>query len=352
MIPFMSLSSQYESIEKEMRVAVDRVLASGWYVLGKECEAFEAEFAAYTGAAHCVGVGSGTDALTMALRSAGVEQGDRVATIANSCPPTATAIANVGAQLAFVDCAAGDVHMAHADTNARANVPVHLYGHPSPVDTSGGGIVVEDCAQAHGALMDGQACGTFGHAGAYSFYPTKTLGAYGDAGAIITNDEGIADEARAFRNYGQEQRYEALGPGMNSRLDEIQAAILRVKLKHLPEWITARQERAGRYDERLRGVVDRPAVAENATHAYHLYVIRSPRRDALRAHLDAQGIQTQIHYPIPLHKQPAFAQGDLPAEGLPHAERACAEVLSLPLYPELVMGDVDAVADAIEAFFT
>ena len=354
MIPFMQLSSQFTSIEGEIRAAVDRVLSSGWYILGRECEAFEEEFAAYVGTRHCVAVNSGTDAITIALRAAGIYDDDRVATVTNTCPPTGAAIVNARAALSLVDCDES-LQMAASRIDAAAIVPVHLYGNSAPVDEivaqNSEAIIIEDCAQAHGGSLHGRACGTIGHAGAYSFYPTKTLGAYGDAGAIVTNDDDIAEAARAYRNYGQEQCYQATEPGVNSRLDELQAGILRVKLKHLSEWVEARRERAARYTERLRDIVTTPTESNGAKHAYHLYVIRTPRRDELRAHFEEQGIGTQIHYPIPLHRQPAFEHAHIPDSGLPNAERACDEVLSLPLYPELSLGDVDRVCDAVEGFF-
>lgn len=355
-IPFLDLSHQFRSIEAELRIAMDRVLKGGRYILGAECDAFEEEFAAFTGAKHCVAVGSGTDALTIALRAAGISPGDEVITAANTCPPTAAAIVNTGAQLTLGDIGAHAPHLsANAiPNNARAIVPVHLYGIPCPmqpiIDAASNAIIIEDCAQAHGAAVGGRHCGTFGHAGAYSFYPTKNLGAMGDGGAIVTNSEGLADEARAMRNYGARDRYEATGPGYNSRLDELQCAILRTKLKRLPAWIEARRERAKRYDEKLPSEVCYSRGIDSENDAFHLYVIRTKQRDALRPYLAGRGIGTEIHYPIPLNDQPAYCGAKL-ADNLSNARAHCNEVLSLPLYPELPIDHVDRVAEAVAEFF-
>jgi len=242
----------------------------------------------------------------------------------------------------------------------RALLPVHLYGQPADVAAiraiaeAHGLLLIEDCAQAHGATLGGQPVGSFGQAGAFSFYPTKNLGAYGDAGAVVTNDPAIAERLRLLRNYGQTDRYHHAVAGVNSRLDELQAAILTVKLAHLAEWIVRRQTLAARYTAQLGALAPSlqvPTVRAGAEHVFHLYVVQTPQRDALRAFLAERGIQTLIHYPIPAHLQPAYAHLGLPAGSLPVAERVAAEVLSLPMYPELGEAQVDRVCNAIHEFF-
>jgi len=364
MVPFVELSSQFRSIEPEIRAAIDAVLESGWFIFGKQHAAFEEEFAAYVGAARAVGVGSGTEAIHLALTAIGVGPGDEVITAANTCVPTVSGISATGAKpvLADIDPITFTMHPASLEnaisTRTRAIVPVHLYGHPCDMDEilavarKHGLAVVEDCAQAHGAAYRGRRCGTFGNAAAFSFYPSKNLGAYGDGGAVTTNDAALAERLCMLRNYGEERRYYHTVKGYNSRLDEIQAAILRVKLKHLDEWNEARRQHAAAYQARLQGVsaILAPREAPWATHIYHLFVIRASRRDGLRSHLTQCGIGTQLHYPIPIHLQPAYAELGLGEGAFPEAERACNEVLSLPMYPELPIAAVDRVAEAIAAF--
>ena len=363
MIPFLDFKTQVAGLRGELMAALGDVLDRGWFILGEEVAAFEKEFAAALGARHGVGVASGTEAIQLALTALGVRPGDDVITQANTCVPTVCGIIAAGARpvLADIDPATTTLDPAALERaltpRTRAIVPVHLYGHPCAMDPimafaeSRGLAVVEDCAQATGALYRGRACGTLGHAAAFSFYPTKNLGAFGDGGAVLTRDDAVAAELRMLRNYGEEKRYLHTRTGINSRLDEMQAAILRVKLKHLERWNAARRERGARYTARLQGLpVTTPTEAPDVQHAYHLYVIRSAWRDALREHLAAQGIGTLIHYPIPIHRQPAYADLPWPADGFPHAERACDEVLSLPLYPELPLAAIDQVADAIASF--
>lgn len=363
MIPFLELTSQFRAIEPEVRAAIDRVLARGWYVLGEEVEAFEAAFARYLGVEHAVGVGSGTDAIQLALIAAGIQPGDDVITAANTCVPTVAGIAAAGARPVLVDADPDTLTMDTASIagaitpRTRAVVPVHLYGHPCDMEPimrlakDRGLRVVEDCAQAHGATYRGGRCGTFGHAAAFSFYPSKNLGAYGDGGAVATSERAIAERVRRLRSYGQTDRYRSELQGVNSRLDEIQAAILSAKLPHLDAWIEARRRLARAYDDLLdEAGVRLPHEADWAESAWHLYVIRTKRRDALRAHLENEGIGTQIHYPIPVHLQPAYEGLGYPEGAFPVAEAACREVLSLPLYPELDSSAVDEVAKAIGAF--
>jgi dTDP-4-amino-4,6-dideoxygalactose transaminase len=367
MIPFGELDSQFKSIEGEIRAAIDAVLAGGRFIFGKQCEAFEREFASYVGARHAAGVNSGTDAIHLALRAAGVGPGDEAITAANTCVPTVAGICASGARpvLADIDPATCTIDPAKVEAaitpRTKAIVPVHLYGHPCDMPAicaiagSRGVTVIEDCAQAHGAaVIEGdrlRRCGTFGTAAAFSFYPSKNLGAYGDAGAIVTNDAEVDARARMLRNYGEERRYHHSIEGFNSRLDELQAAILRVKLRHLDDWNEARRHRAGLYAERLEHLpIGLPFEAAWARHIYHLYVIRSRRRDALEAHLTARGIGTLLHYPVPVHLQKAYAHLGYAPGDFPESERACSEVLSLPMYAEMPVEHIDAVARALCEF--
>lgn len=363
MIPFVELKSQYLSIKDEIDAAISEVFDSGWFILGKQCAAFEEEFASYHGGGIAVGCASGTDAIHLALRAVGVNPGDEVITVANTCVPTACGIAASGARIVLCDASDDTLTMnpeslRQAITpNTRAIVPVHLYGHPCDM-----GIimeiarahelkVVEDCAQAHGALYRGKKCGAFGDAAAFSFYPSKNLGAYGDGGAVLTRDAEVAESVRALRNYGEESRYRSVREGFNSRLDELQAAVLRVKLRHLDAWNEARRARAGAYAVALANIGARlPVEFDWAKSNYHLYVVRTPHRDALRKHLHHEGIDTQIHYPTPLHLQPAYAHLGYRRDAFPISERACGEVLSLPMYPELAMEDVQRAAGAVQRF--
>lgn len=364
MIPFVELNTQFKGIESDIRSAIDRVFESGWFVLGKELEAFEREFAEFLGVGHAVGVGSGTDAIQLGLMACGVARGDEVITVANTCVPTAAAIVASGATPVLVDADPVTLTMdstlveAAITDRTRAIVPVHLYGHPCDMGPlvalakSRGVPIVEDCAQAHGAKYKDIPVGGIGEAGAFSFYPSKNLGAYGDAGAVVTNDEAIAERSRKFRNYGEDERYHHSSHGINSRLDEIQAAVLRVKLGNLNEWNAARRRLADAYRSGLDGLpITLPTEADWAGHCYHLFVIRTPKRDALRAHLAAQDIGTQLHYPVPLHLQEAFAWLDRPRGSFPVAEAAADEVLSLPMYPELSEDSVREVCRAVSDFF-
>ncbi len=363
MVPFVELKSQFRGIESEIRTAIDEVLESGWFILGKQLSAFEEEFTSYVGAQHAIGVGSGTDAIHLALAALGLGPGDEAITVPNTCVPTVAGISASGARPVLVDITPATFTMDPAQLEAaitertRAIVPVHLYGHPCDMDpirsvADAHGIpVIEDCAQAHGAEYRGKRCGTLGRAAAFSFYPSKNLGAYGDGGAVTTSDAEVAQQLRMLHNYGEERRYYHSVKGYNSRLDEVQAAILRIKLKHLDAWNAARRERAAAYQQRLADLpITVPTEAPWARHIYHLFVIRSPQRDALRAHLTQCEIGTQLHYPVPIHMQRAYADLGLPQGSFPEAERACDEVLSLPMYPELPLEAIDRVAEAIAAF--
>lgn len=361
MIAFNDLKVSQALIADEITAAALRVLGSGRFVLGPEVEAFESEFAGWHEIDFAVGVASGTDAIELALRAAGIGPGDEVITVSHTAVPTACAIERCGALPVLVDIDPATMTISPAAAAAAvtprtaAIVPVHLYGHPADMPrvmelaAARDLLVVEDCAQAHGARLNRQRVGTFGHLAAFSFYPTKNLGACGDGGAILTDDRQWAERLKRIRTYGQASRYQHVERGVNSRLDELQAAILRVKLSHLDQQLAERRDLARRYSASLSEVL---APAEDATtneveHAYHLYVIRDRFRDALKAHLQAAGIETQIHYPVPIHLQPAYADLGHRPGSLPETERACREILSLPLYPGLSPDDVDAVARAI-----
>jgi len=344
----------------EIQVAIQRVLASGWYVLGPEVAAFEREWAAYLGGGHAVGVANGTEALELALRAMGIGVGDRVATVANTVSATAAAIQQIGATLDFVEIDEASMTMSPdaleqlltASAGAiKAVVPVHLYGRPAAMPEivdlarTHGAVVVEDCAQAHGAMVDGRAAGTFGDAAAFSFYPTKNLGAIGDGGAVFSRDLAVATRIKELRQYGWRERYVSATPGRNSRLDELQAAILRVKLTGLDRENARRASHARRYLELLADSGLRLPLPDTDTirSAWHQFAVRTPRRVELMAHLASVGIHAGVLYPVPLHRQPAFAS----AESFPVSERACDEVLCLPVHPGLSTDDVDRVTNEI-----
>lgn len=349
----------YLAHQGAIRAAIDRVLESGYYILGPEVEAFEKEFAAYQGGGYAIGVANGTEAIELALRAAGVRPGDLVATVANTVTATVTAIAEIGAKPRFVDIDPDTMTMnvpaleqALARERIAAVVPVHLYGQPAAIGDivdlarHHGAVVVEDCAQAHGARIGERRVGTWGAFAAFSFYPTKNLGALGDGGAVTTSDADSAARVRALRQYGWKQRYIAEDAGRNSRLDELQAAILRVKLPHLDRENAQRREHAARFRATLAGTALRlPPDAPGAV--YHQFVVRHPERESLRQHLAGQGIHAGVLYPVPVHRQPAFAQSGLQ---LPHTEQACAEVLSLPVHPGLGPADLERVVRAVQSW--
>lgn len=364
-VPFVDFRARVARLRPELDAALARVLDSGWFVLGPEGEAFEAELAAALGARHAVAVGNGTDALHLALRARGIGPGDEVVTTSISAAFSALAILHAGARPVFVDVDPATLNLdpaavARAITpRTRALLPVHLYGHPADMDPlldlarERGLVLVEDACQAHGARYRGRPVGTLAgeHGiGALSFYPTKNLGALGDGGAVLVNDDTTAALLRQLRNGGQRDRYRHESEGWNSRLDELQAALLRVGLSHLDTWTDRRRALAAFYDRELAGSDVRPLGEQAyARTVYHLYVVRHPRRDALMESLKQRGIGTLIHYPIPLHLQPAFAflggkRGDLPV-----VERASDEILSLPLYPELEDAAAARVVEAVRA---
>ncbi|MGE5361957.1 MAG: DegT/DnrJ/EryC1/StrS family aminotransferase [Bacteroidales bacterium] len=357
-IPFMQLRPGEDSAAID--AAIRRVIDRGWFILGPEVEAFEREFAAASGAAHAVGVGNGTDAIALILRALGIGPGDEVVTTPLSAAYTALAILMVGARPVFADIDPIRFTMDPAAAEAaitsrtRAILPVHLYGQPADLDAlevvanRHGLALVEDCCQAHLATHRGRPVGSVGIAGAFSFYPTKNLGALGDAGAIVTRDGALAARLRRLRNGGQTDRYHHQEPGINSRLDDMQAAILLARLPFLAAWTARRRALAARYRQQLVGASVTPPVECDPGHVYHLFVIRSAERDRLQAYLAACGIEALIHYPVPIPNQPALAALQ-PAE-CPVTTRACREVLSLPLSPALAEAQVDAVVYALRAF--
>jgi dTDP-4-amino-4,6-dideoxygalactose transaminase len=359
-VPFVDFKSHVAALRPELDAAIARVLDSGWFVLGPEGEAFQKELARAFGAADAVGVASGTEAIQLALQALGVGAGDEVVTSPLTAAFTGLAILAAGARPVFADLDPATLNvspeaLARAVTpRTKALLPVHLYGHPVDLDPmlelarARGIPLVEDACQAHGALYNGRHVGALSGIGALSFYPTKNLGALGDGGAVLVNDPQLAARLRRLRNGGQSDRYRHELPGINSRLDEMQAAILRVKLAHLEEHIERRRALARLYAEALRDAPVRlPEEQGYARAVYHLFVVRHPRRDALQAALQERGVATLIHYPIPLHLQPAFAnlggrRGDFPV-----AEKAAAEILSLPLFPELSDEQARAVCAAL-----
>jgi dTDP-4-amino-4,6-dideoxygalactose transaminase len=363
-IPIIDLNKQYESIRSEIDEAIAGVLKSGSFILGEEVSAFEREFAAYCSVSDAISVGSGTDALQLALLACGVGTGDEVITVSHTAVATVAAIEMTGARPVLVDIdpvrfTIDPIKFAQAVTaRSRAVIPVHLYGCPAEMTPilefarKADIHVIEDCAQAHGAMIQDQKVGSLGDVAAFSFYPSKNLGAFGDGGAILTNDPDIAEKARLLRQYGWKERYVSKIKGFNSRLDELQAGILRVKLRYLEEWNDRRRVLANLYRELLAGTeLGVPSHASNTLHVFHQFVIRHPRRDDLQAYLKKQGIHTLIHYPVPVHLQPAYADLDYSPGSLPHTELAAREVLSLPMYPELSEDNVERICRLILEFF-
>jgi dTDP-3-amino-3,4,6-trideoxy-alpha-D-glucose transaminase len=353
-VPFGDLAREYAAIRPEVDAAVLAVLARGRFVLGEEGEHFERELGTWLGAAHVVGCASGTEAITLALLALGIGPGDEVLLPANTCVPTAAGIRMTGATPVPVDVDPATLMLDPAlarravGTRTRAIVPVHLYGAPADLGPllELGIPVVEDCAQAHGARYRGRVVGTIGTLGCFSFYPSKNLGAYGDAGAVVTADATLADRVRMLRQYGQKTRYEHEIEGINSRLDEIQAAVLRVKLRHLEGWNRRRRTIATRYGTELRGV-DLPRVTPGGESVHHLFPVLTDHRDRLMAHCTRRGITTLVHYPIPLHLQPSYRSWNLGRGTFPVAERAAERILSLPLFPHMTDDEVAAVIAAV-----
>ncbi len=364
-IPFVDLPTQTRMLEAEFQKSIMDVVRRCDFILGSETEQFEAGFANYLGSNHSVGVASGLDALQLGLRALGIQPGDEVIVPTNSFIATALAVSNIGARPVFVDC---DPHTYNIDISkiepaltkkTRAVIPVHLTGQPAEMSEvmqiadAHGLSVIEDAAQAHGALYRGQACGTLGHVGCFSFYPGKNLGAFGDGGAVVTNNEEIANTLKRLRHYGQHEKNRHTLKGVNSRLDTIQAAVLNVKLRYLTQWNEARAKHAQAYRDRLDGVGDlklQTRVAES-THVYHLFVVETERRDGLQQFLSRHGVQTGIHYPVPIHLHPAYEDLGYKLGDFPVAENLASRSLSLPMFPELQDEQLNKVTNTVIEWF-
>ena len=361
-IPLVDLRASHAEVNEEIRAGLDRALEDAAFIKGEEVEGFEREYASFTGVRHCVGVANGTDALELALRAAGVPAGSEVLLPANTFVATAEAVVRAGARpvLADVD---PDCLLLTADSLSDAGpglaavMPVHLYGQMAPMTSIVAAarqrsvLVIEDAAQAHGATQDGSPAGSFGLMAGVSFYPGKNLGAYGDAGAVLTQSPEMARSIRLLGDHGSERKYEHLSVGFNSRLDALQALVLRVRLRRLAQWNVARREAALRYEELLSGLdeISLPKTLPGNEHVWHLYVIRVPQRDRILQDLNENGVRAAIHYPVPVHLQPAFrylgyAPGDFPV-----AEAAAGQILSLPLYPQITLEQQQRVAQAIRS---
>ena len=361
-VPFNDLNAVHDTISSDLEAALQRVMSSGWFILGQELGSFESEFAAYCGVTHCIGVASGTEALQLAVLACGIGKGDEVITVAHTAMPTALAIAATGATPVFVDIdqqsytLSPDQLAGAMSSKTRAIMPVHLYGHCADMDAilefaaRHDLYVIEDAAQAHGACYKGRKAGGIGHLGCFSFYPTKNLGACGDAGAVVTDDQELAARLRRLRNYGESRKYHHESMGYNSRLDELQAAILRVKLPRLEQWNETRRNLAAGYLSRIDERFCLPKVRPGFVHSYHLFVIQSEERDKLQEHLLAHNIQTLIHYPIPCHLQLAFRNIEHRCCDLTITERVAQRVLSLPMFPTLRTEEMEFVAHCMNSF--
>ena len=364
-VPFVDLAAQYATIGADVNGAISKVLSRADFILGQDVALFESEFAAFCETKYAVGVDSGTSALEMALMAYGIGRGDEVITTANTFIATTLAISYIGATPVLVDIDPQTYMMDPAllenaiTSHTKAIMPVHLYGHPVDMDPvleiaeRHNLVVIEDASQAHGARYKGRRVGSLGHAAAFSLYPGKNLGAYGDAGIVVTNDAKTVETLRLLRNYGSVKKYHHMLRGYNRRLDTLQAAILRVKLERIDAWNAARRQHAQQYNQLLKySPLALPLVADFAEPVYHLYVVRTQDRDALQAHLQERGVSTVIHYPIPIHLQPAYrdlgyARGDFPI-----TEGYAEQILSLPMYPELTPDAIEYVTGTIEDFVT
>jgi dTDP-4-amino-4,6-dideoxygalactose transaminase len=360
-IAFVDLAAQYRSIKTEVDAAILAVLQRGDFILGKDVSDFETEFAAYCGAAHCLGVANGTDALKLALQACGIGAGDEVITTAHTFIASALAITESGAKPVLVDCDPEYYLLdptkieAAITPRTKAIMPVHLYGQCADMDAimaiakKHNLVVVEDACQSHGSMYKGKRCGSIGDIAAFSFYPGKNLGAYGDGGAVTTNRADLADKVKLLRNYGQRVKYEHLVKGGNSRLDTVQAAVLRVKLRHLDSWNASRANAAVGYGKALAGSsLGLPKVAPWGTHVFHLYVVQTDNRAGLQKALDAAGAQHGIHYPIPIHRQPAMADLGYGEGSFVVSEKLAPRILSLPMFPELSEAQIQRVAHAVK----
>jgi dTDP-4-amino-4,6-dideoxygalactose transaminase len=362
MIPFIDLRKEYATIRKEVLAVIDEVLESGWFILGQKLEMFEKEFAKYIGAKYGIGVNSGTDALYLAIKVLGISEGDEVITVSHTFQSTADAITRNGAKPVFADIDPETYVMDNSKIekritkNTKAIIPVHLYGHPVDMDhvleiaKERGLYVIEDACQAHGSEYKGKKVGRLGDISCFSFYPTKNLAGYGDNGMLLTHNPELADKLKAWRNYGQHKKYYHDFVGINSRMDEVQAAILSVKLTHLDEWNEKRRKNARLYNSLLEDSnVIVPTEKEYAKHVYYVYVVRHKKRDKLGQFLEREGIQTLVHYPVPVHKQKGYESYAREAR-LPMTEKTCREILSLPMYPLLEEEDILKISDCIAKY--
>ena len=360
-VPFVDLAGQYQALRPELEPALQAVLERGAFIMGAEHEAFEQAFARYVGARHCLGVATGTDALELAVRALALAPGDEIVTVPNTFIATTEAISHAGAVFRWVEVDPRTYNMDPARIEAaitprtRALLPVHLYGQPADMDPimaiarRHGLKVIEDCAQAHGARYHGQRVGTFGDLACFSFYPGKNLGAYGDGGAVVTNDDTLAQRVALLRNHGQQTKYVHVVEGWCHRLDNLQAAVLGVKLPHLDAWNACRRQAAGVYDRLLADLPDvvTPHVPPEVEPVFHLYVIQVPERDRVQTALQAQGIATGIHYPIPLHQQPVYAHLGHAPDDFPITARLGLSILSLPMFPEITASQIEQVVAAL-----
>ena len=364
MIPCANPKAQYLSYRDDINSAIQRVLDSGWYILGEEVTQFEKEFSQFNTVSHTVGVGSGTEALHIALRALDIGQGDEVITTAHTAVATASAIDLAGAKPIFVDIEPDfftidpDLIEDAITPKTKAIIPVHIYGQPCNMDAimeianKNNLKVIEDCAQTHGAEYNGKRVGSIGDVGCFSFYPTKNLGAIGDGGALVTNDDQLGKKIKLIREYGWEERYISSKEGWNSRLDELQAAILRVKLKNLDKDNNLRQQHAKKYNELLKDLpIELPKKRENCTHVYHLFVIKVDKRDRLKEYLGKNGVNTTIQYPVPVHQQKYF-QNLCDEQSLPVTEKAAKNILSLPMYPELKEKEIHKAQNILKGYFS
>jgi len=361
-VPFLNMKAPYEELRAELDEAYHRVMKSGWYILGQEVEAFEQEFASYTGSKYCIGVGNGLEALHLILRAYGIGAGDEVIVPSNTYIATWLAVSYAGASLVPVEPSEQTYNLdpdrieAAITSRTKAILVVHLYGQTAEMDAiiaiarKHGLKVIEDAAQAHGALYHGRRAGNLGDAAGWSFYPGKNLGALGDAGAVTTNDASLAEKIRTLRNYGSKVKYYNLEKGFNSRLDELQAAFLRVKLPYLDAWNERRAQIAAVYLKALKETgLMLPTVPEGMQPCWHLFIVRTPKREALQAHLKQAGIGTMIHYPVPPHLQEAYRELSFPAGSFPISEAIHHEVLSLPMGPHLSPLDVEWIIENTKA---
>jgi dTDP-4-amino-4,6-dideoxygalactose transaminase len=365
-IPFVDLKAQYASIKAEVDEAVLTVMGNCNFILGREVEEFEANFAAYLETGHALGISSGLDALRLALEALGIGAGDEVILPANTFIATALSVSAVGAHPVLVDIDSRSYNIdpdrieAAITARTRAIMPVHLYGQPCDLDPildiarRHNLRVVEDACQAHGARYRGRRAGTIGDIGCFSFYPGKNLGAYGDGGAVVTADRELAEKMSRLRNYGQQKKYYHSDKGLNARLDTLQAAVLGVKLKYLDEWNSRRAANAALYSRLLEAVeqIQLPAAGRDRDHIYHLYVIRTRERENLQKYLSERGITTLIHYPVPIHLQQAYSELGYQRGDFPITELAADEIVSLPMFAELKVDQIERVAEAISDFYS